>query len=48
MVTITAPEKATQQHCEWRRARELEGGIVQVWANRHGLYSRASNIGTYE
>ena len=49
MITITAPEKATRQHCEWLRPRGLEGGIIlQVRANRHGLYSRASNIGTYE
>ena len=48
MITITAPEKATQQHCEWLRPRGLEGGIIQVRANRHGLYSRASNIGTHE
>ena len=44
MITITAPEKATQQHCEWLRPRGLEGDIIQVRANRHGLYSRASNI----
>ena len=44
MVTITAPEKNTQQHCEWLRPRGLEGGIIQVRTNRHGLYSRASNI----
>ena len=48
MITITAPEKVTQQHCEWLRPRGLEGDIVLVRANRHGLYSRASNIGTYE
>ena len=30
MITITAPEKATQQHCEWLRPRGLEGCIVQV------------------
>ena len=46
MITITAPEKATQQHCELLRPRDLEGGIIQVRANRHGLYSRASNVGT--
>ena len=48
MITATAPEKATQQHCERLRPRGLEGGIIQVRANRHGLYSRASSIGTYE
>ena len=48
MITTIAPEKATQQHCEWLRPRGLEGGIIQVRANRHGLYSCASNIGTYE
>ena len=30
MITITAPEKATQQHCEWLRPRGLEGCIIQV------------------
>ena len=44
VVTITAPEKFTQQHCEWLRPRGLEGGIIKVRTNRHGLYSRASNI----
>ena len=48
MVTINAPEKITQQHREWLRPRGLEGGLLQVHTNRHGLYSRASNIGTYE
>ena len=48
MITTTAPEKATQQHCKWLRPRGLEDGIIQVRANRHGLYSRASNIGTYK
>ena len=28
MITITVPEKATQQHCEW--LRPLEGCILQV------------------
>ena len=37
-------EKSTQQHCEWLRLRGLDGGIIQVLTNRHGLYSRASNI----
>ena len=40
------PRKATQQHCEWLRPGGLEGGIIQVRANRHGLYARASNTGT--
>ena len=44
MFTITAPEKSTQQHCEWLRPRGPEGGIIQVRTNRHSLYSRASNI----
>ena len=48
MNTSTVPEKATQQHCQWLRPRGLEGGIIQVRANQHGLYSRASNIRTYE
>ena len=30
MITITAPEKATQQHCEWLRPRGLKGCILQV------------------
>ena len=30
MITITAPGKATQQHCEWLRPRGLEGCIIQV------------------
>ena len=30
MITITAPEKATQQHCEWLRPRGLEGCTMQV------------------
>ena len=30
MITITAPEKATKQHCEWLRPRGLEGCIIQV------------------
>ena len=30
MITITAPGKATQQHCERLRPRGLEGCIVQV------------------
>ena len=30
MITITAPEKATQQHCKWLRPRGLEGCILQV------------------
>ena len=30
MITITAPEKATPQHCEWLRPRGLEGCIIQV------------------
>ena len=30
MITITAQEKATQQHCEWLRPRGLEGRIIQV------------------
>ena len=30
MSTITAPEKATQQHCEWLRPRGLESCIIQV------------------
>ena len=30
MITITAPEKATQQHCEWLRPRGLESCILQV------------------
>ena len=47
-MTITAPEKATKQHCEWLRPRGFEDGIIQVRANRHGLHSLASNIGTYE
>ena len=45
MVTIAAPEKSTHSsNCEWLRHRGPEGGIVQVRTNRHGLYSRASNI----
>ena len=48
MITTTAPEKATQQHREWLRPRGLESGIIQVRANRHGLHSRVSNVGTYE
>ena len=44
MVAITAPEKSTQQPCEWLRPRGPEGGIIRVRTNRHGLYSRASNI----
>ena len=44
MVTITAPGNSTQQHCGWLRPLGLEGGIIQVRTNRHGLYSRASNI----
>ena len=28
--TITAPEKATQQHCEWLCLRGLEGCVIQV------------------
>ena len=47
VITITAPEKATQQHCWWLRPRGLGGGIIRVRANRHGVYSRTSNIGTY-
>ena len=34
VITMTAPEKATQQHCEWLRPRGVEGGITQVRANR--------------
>ena len=30
MIMIVAPEKATQQHCEWLRPRGLEGCIFQV------------------
>ena len=30
MITNTAPEKATHQHCEWLRPRGLEGCIIQV------------------
>ena len=30
MITITAPGKATQQHCEWLGPRGLEGCIIQV------------------
>ena len=30
MITITAPEKATKQHCEWLRPRSLEDCIIQV------------------
>ena len=30
MITITAPGKATQQHCVWLRPRGLEGCIIQV------------------
>ena len=30
MIAITAPGKATQQHCEWLRPRGLEGCIIQV------------------
>ena len=30
MITITAPGKATEQHCEWLRPRGLEGCIIQV------------------
>ena len=44
MMTITAPEKATQQHCERLRPRGLGGCIIQVRGNRHGLYFRASNM----
>ena len=44
MVTITAPEKSTQQHCERLHPLGLEGGITKVRTNRHGLYSRASNV----
>ena len=44
VVTITAPQNSTQQHCEWLRPRGPAGGIVQVRTNRHGLYSRASNM----
>ena len=48
MSTNTAPEKATQQNCEWLRPRGLEGGIIQVRATRHFFYSRANNLGTNE
>ena len=30
VITIPAPEKATQQHCERLRPRGLEGCIIQV------------------
>ena len=30
MITITAPGKGAQQHCEWLRPRGLEGCIMQV------------------
>ena len=30
MITVTAPGKATQQHCEWLRPRGLEGCSTQV------------------
>ena len=30
VITITAPGKATQQHCEWLRPRGLEGCIMQA------------------
>ena len=40
VITITAPEKATQRHRGWVRPRGLEGGIIQVQANRYRLYSR--------
>ena len=30
MNTITAPGKATQQHCEWLRPWGVEGCIIQV------------------
>ena len=47
MITIIAPEKATQQHCKWLRLpRGLELGLIQDPANRHSLYSRASKIRT--
>ena len=44
MLTITPPEYPSQQHCEWLGPRVLERGIIQVRTNRHGLYSRTSNI----
>ena len=30
MVKITAPGKATQQHCEWLRPRGLKDCITQI------------------
>ena len=30
MITITAPENATQQHDEWLHPRGIEGCIMQV------------------
>ena len=30
MITVTAPQKAAQQHCGWLGPRGLEGSIVQI------------------
>ena len=45
MITITAPEKATQQLCGWLRSRP-RGVVLYEFGHIDIVCTRASNIGT--